>query len=602
MELEPENESDMINNKLLEIIEYNCKTNDEKYILNKYKQYINLFENDDDKEINIDDIYEDIGYNQKVRAKTLLIKHFDKDDYLINKATNNNIKGGLLKEDIMISMKVFKKLCLLSRTKDSKKIYNFLKGIEEIIKQYNNDSYNNILPTNSTLTIIKNKNIIKELKDKLYDKYNIFYKCLNIYKIINNNKKHKFIINLEDLCDLIGYTRKSQVKKTLCNIYKNNIDYMILNEDNGEYFNKDGGKPIETILLTLECFKDFCINTSKIKEANEIYAYYIEMENILNQYLNNSNNTLEKILNDDKLLKLLNDNFNTDEQQLFINQFKLYLEYGNDNTKFIIDFDDIWVWLGFTLKANAKKVLLKHFIENKDFIQLDEKTKGRPIQYIKINITTFKKFCMVSATSKSFEIYDYYIKMEEIYNQYLKEKLIENNKKNEINKIYNKSIEKELSENKKIIEENKELLQLKNDEITELKKNEKIIKYEEVDKDEYVYILTTDIDGVYKIGKSARVMNRKKELNINCVKEVKIIYTYKTHNMTLLEHIVHNILDEYRTKSKREHFRCRIGHIKNVIKLCGIFIDTLKSTFENINYLEITEKIKNKLEKNVEDE
>ena len=53
------------------------------------------------------------------------------------------------------------------------------------------------------------------------------------------------------------------------------------------------------------------------------------------------------ILNDNKLLKLLNENFNTEEQQLFINQFKLFLEYDNDDTKFVIDFDNVYNWLGF---------------------------------------------------------------------------------------------------------------------------------------------------------------------------------------------------------------------------------------------------------------
>ncbi len=74
------------------------------------------------------------------------------------------------------------------------------------------------------------------------------------------------------------------------------------------------------------------------------------------------------ILNDDKLLKLLNDNFNTEEQQLFINQFKLYLEYGDDDIQFIINFDNVCKWLGFTQKINAKRLLIDKFKENVNYI------------------------------------------------------------------------------------------------------------------------------------------------------------------------------------------------------------------------------------------
>ena len=274
------------------------------------------------------------------------------------------------------------------------------------------------------------------------------------------------------------------------------------------------------------------------------------------------------ILNDNKLLKLLNDNFNTDEQQLFINQFKLYLEYGYDNTKFIIDFDDIYKWLGFTQKTNAKRLLINKFKENKNyciFFRTEENKKGRKKEQIMLNITTFKKYCMVAGTEKSFEIYDYYIKMEEIYNQYLKEKLIEYN----------------------------DIINNNNLELEDLKQKNNI-SYDEIAKKEYIYVLSTDIQNVYKIGKTKSIDQRLRGLQTGNVNDIQILYEYKTSNNTLLEAIVHYILERYKCNN-REHFKCNLEYIKKIIIFIGDMMDTLKSTYEIIDINNIIDKFNDKI-------
>jgi hypothetical protein len=44
---------------------------------------------------------------------------------------------------------------------------------------------------------------------------------------------------------------------------------------------------------------------------------------------------------DDDLTNLLVHNFNTEDQKLFVQSFKMYLEHGDDDTKFVISLDDI---------------------------------------------------------------------------------------------------------------------------------------------------------------------------------------------------------------------------------------------------------------------
>ena len=67
-----------------------------------------------------------------------------------------------------------------------------------------------------------------------------------------------------------------------------------------------------------------------------------------------------------KLLIKIKDNFTENQQQLLITSFYCWLNYHPIND-FIIDLDNIWKWLGFSQKDNAKRLLEKNFILEKDY-------------------------------------------------------------------------------------------------------------------------------------------------------------------------------------------------------------------------------------------
>ena len=69
-----------------------------------------------------------------------------------------------------------------------------------------------------------------------------------------------------------------------------------------------------------------------------------------------------------KLLTKIKANFSDFEQQLFLSSFYCYLNC--DHVKdFVIDLDNVWKWLGFRQKVNAKMLLEKQFIIDKDYIK-----------------------------------------------------------------------------------------------------------------------------------------------------------------------------------------------------------------------------------------
>jgi hypothetical protein len=80
------------------------------------------------------------------------------------------------------------------------------------------------------------------------------------------------------------------------------------------------------------------------------------------------NNPITKLSNDYnvKLLTKIKENFSNFEQQIFLSSFYCYLNCDPKND-FVIDLDNIWKWLGFSVKIKAKVLLEKYFVEEKDY-------------------------------------------------------------------------------------------------------------------------------------------------------------------------------------------------------------------------------------------
>lgn len=129
-----------------------------------------------------------------------------------------------------------------------------------------------------------------------------------------------------------------------------------------------------------------------------------------------------------KLLTKIQEGFTDFEQQLFVSSFYCYLKCDTKND-FVIDLDDVWKWLGFTLKSSAKRILEQCFTIDKDYkLLLSFKAKqttgtrgGHNKELFMMNVKTFKSLCLKAGTKKADEIHDYYLKMEEIIHQVVQE-------------------------------------------------------------------------------------------------------------------------------------------------------------------------------------
>ena len=148
--------------------------------------------------------------------------------------------------------------------------------------------------------------------------------------------------------------------------------------------------------------------------------------NIVNFIETNPNSQLTNTYNN-QFLERIKTEFTEFQQQLFISFFYCSLNY-NKTTDFVINLDNIWQWLGFSTKQNARILLEKNFTTKKDYIfkiknkdKKKEQRGGHNKETILLNIHTFKLLCIKAATSKANEIHEYFVKLEELLHEVIKE-------------------------------------------------------------------------------------------------------------------------------------------------------------------------------------
>jgi hypothetical protein len=187
------------------------------------------------------------------------------------------------------------------------------------------------------------------------------------------------------------------------------------------------------------------------------------------------------------LVERLNERFTENDQKMFLTSFYGYLNY-NSRTDYVIDFDTVWEWCGYTKKTNAKRMLEENLVLNQDYkcllLSSEEQRKGRGgknKEKIMLTINAFKLFCMKAGTKKAEEIHEYYVKLEETLHEVineecsqLREELLEKTKK-----IENNESEKKRLREKTILEQFPNNVQCVYYGIIENKseKNESLIKF-----------------------------------------------------------------------------------------------------------------------------
>jgi hypothetical protein len=242
---------------------------------------------------------------------------------------------------------------------------------------------------------------------------------------------------------------------------------------------------------------------------------------------------------DDELLAVLHSVFSTEEEQLFVQSFKAYLNYGDDDKAFVINLDDVWQWLGYTRDDSAKKALVRVFKQDIDYLvrrvaeQDEHRHGGHNKLIISMNIKTFKKFCMKANTERADQICNYYLKMEEVFLKYMKEKVAKNKIFIERNKIaYNKKLKQIKDENEAIKKTSKDKL-IRHNILLELFSNRPCV---------YVALIQEleNGDDIIKIGSTYSTSSRYDDIKISYGSQFLYQYVFECDTFKAFEDELHS--------------------------------------------------------------
>jgi hypothetical protein len=218
------------------------------------------------------------------------------------------------------------------------------------------------------------------------------------------------------------------------------------------------------------------------------------------------------------LLNKIQNTFSDYQKKLFVASFYCYLNY-NDTNDFVINLNDIWEWVGFSRKDNAKTLLEKNFKLDIDYKTISlssqekkEETRGRKEENIMLTVRTFKKFCLKARTKKADEIHEYYIDMEKIVQETVDEQT--NELRIQLEQKVIEGEQKDLLIEKKVIEVKQKDLKIE----TITKENEKSrhdMLLEKMQRKNAIYLIkvyTIDDDNyVIKFGETKNISKRIRE-------------------------------------------------------------------------------------------
>ena len=288
---------------------------------------------------------------------------------------------------------------------DINNYYNYNYTIDSIICTDTKNNRNKKLENfnnNDNISILCSVGILDECIDipscnSVYITYNCVSKIRIIQRISRslrkqNNKIAKILIWCNDINK---------------NIIEINPIINAIKEIDNDIINKFRFINYNNKILSLE-------ETNNIKQYNKL-KYETK--------LNNINITKLPLVNNNILINILKEQTDIDNKfiDIFFKNFKELdiielIKTMENNKNHIIDFNEVYKWIGYRKKCNAKTVLKKNFILNKDYTIMINNTQkqngGQNKENILLSLNCFKKFCFKAQTKEAEKVYDYYLQIE----------------------------------------------------------------------------------------------------------------------------------------------------------------------------------------------
>ena len=187
-----------------------------------------------------------------------------------------------------------------------------------------------------------NGNYKSKLIEKVKNNFTSYEQQLflsSFYCFLKYDNKIDFVIDLDNIWKWLGFSQKVRAKELLEKFFTINKDYKVLLslegkqkntifalEASGEKKDVRGGHNKETFMLNVDTFKKFCLK-AETKKADEIHDYFIKLETIMFEIMNEECHELTQQLKkiettknkemEDKLIKQKE----LDNEQFLLKQF-----------------------------------------------------------------------------------------------------------------------------------------------------------------------------------------------------------------------------------------------------------------------------------------
>jgi hypothetical protein len=147
----------------------------------------------------------------------------------------------------------------------------------------------------SKLSKVYNNKLINKIKENFTDfEQQLFVSSFYCY--LNYDKNIDFVVDLDDVWKWLGFSQKIRAKETIEKNFKIDIDFKTAFSTGKasleSHIKQNGGQNKQTILLTVKCFKSLCLK-AQTKKAGEIHEYYMKLEEILHEIVEEETDELK---------------------------------------------------------------------------------------------------------------------------------------------------------------------------------------------------------------------------------------------------------------------------------------------------------------------
>ena len=291
-------------NKLLTKINANFTDNEQQLFVATFYSFLN-YDSRTDFVIDLDDVWNWLGFSNKAHSKRLLKKQFIIDkDYKVRvifaDEKNKHVKGGHNKEIIMLNVDTFEKFCLKAGTTKADKIHDYYIRLQqtllEVIHEESTELKLQLEHSENAKEKIREKTLLEQFTNNTQCVYyglidNVGDKNEKLIKFGNSNNlktrvtSHKGTYNNFRLMNAFKVKNKLQIENAIKEhalFIERHQTITIKNKKYIEIINADGlllstlDKTIKDIIVSIECTPG---NYTQIIEENKILKKQLEQLN-----------------------------------------------------------------------------------------------------------------------------------------------------------------------------------------------------------------------------------------------------------------------------------------------------------------------------------